>query len=490
MPSALLKLRVTFFLTLLCTSAQRASGQNQRLVFAHYMLANFDYISADASNEEIVASYEREIRQAQSIGIDGFALNAGGWLREPRYIRRASAMFEAATRLHSGFKLFFSVDMCCGNDAADIADMMRRFASNPRYTTTYFRYDGKAVLSTFSGSDRGPDFWHQVLHDLEQGSHPSTSLVPMALDVASGVPSSAPLRVFFIPAFFWGGELPNASAIKSHLSAYKSLIDGAFYWGIAGVPGLGYAPDQLSSSHAFAATLHAAGKIYMAPICFQFWGANHGRYYEYSGYSGMRSMWRDAIDVTHPEWVEIITWNDFVEGTYISPIDDPARYVRANDLDESLAPASTLHFFHSHRGATDLLAYFIAWYKMGREPAIRKDAIYWAYRTQPLTTKASRTVPIQLHGHVSDVLYVTANLTAPATLRVSFGEQSSSIAVAAGSTDIQLPFATGHIPHIELLRNGLLLASADGEDIISPDPAYADFYYSTGSMRTSDAAPQ
>jgi glucan endo-1,3-alpha-glucosidase len=256
------------------------------------------------------------------------------------------------------------------------------------------------------------------------------------------------------------------------------------------VSGLGHASDQLRSSHGYAAALHAAGKVYMAPICFQFWGANHGRYYEYSGYSGMRSMWRDAIDVTHPEWIEIITWNDFVEGTYISPIDDPARYPRANDLDGSIAPASTLHFFHSHCGATDLLSYFIAWYKTGREPAIRKDAIYWAYRTQPLTTKASRSSPIKLHGPVSDVLYVTANLTTPATLRVSFGKQSRSIAVAAGSTDIQLPFAPGYIPHIELLRNGMLLASADGDDIISPDPAYADFYYSTGSMHRSDAAPQ
>jgi len=32
-------------------------------------------------------SYQREIRQAQAIGVDGFALNAGGWLKEPRYIR-------------------------------------------------------------------------------------------------------------------------------------------------------------------------------------------------------------------------------------------------------------------------------------------------------------------------------------------------------------------------------------------------------------------
>jgi hypothetical protein len=73
----------------------------------------------------------------------------------------------------------------------------------------------------------------------------------------------------------------------------------------------------------------------MAPICFQFWGANAGRNYEYSGYSRMRGLSMDAIKVTHPEWVEVITWNDFMEGTYLSPIDDPAKYKQANDLASS-----------------------------------------------------------------------------------------------------------------------------------------------------------
>ena len=467
---------VTFF----CIRSSPALGQ--RLVFAHYMLANLDYVSADASNDEIVASYQREIRQAQAVGIEGFALNAGGWLREPRYIRRAYAMFEAATKLHSGFRLFFSADMCCGNDAADIEDMMRRFVNDPRYAATYFRHDGKAVLSTFSGEARGPSFWLGIRHDLESGTHPSTSTVAESPDVTRDVPSSAPMRIFFVPSFFWGGELPDVVALASNLKAYENIIDGAFYWGIAGVPGLGHSPDQLPSSHAYSAALHRAGKLYMAPICFQFWGANHGRYYEYSGYAGMRSMWMDAIKVTRPGWVEILTWNDFVEGTYVSPIDDPARYAHANDLGGSTVAPSTLHFFHSHSGATDLLAFFIQWYKSDREPAIRSDAIYWAYRTQPLAESSGGTTPIQLHGPVADVVYFTANLKAPALLRVSFGNEVKSINLPAGSTDVQLPFASGVVPHFELTRGRLTVLSGDGVDIISSGPGIPNLYYSTGSM--------
>src|SRR5450755_1448258 len=95
----------------------------------------------------------------------------------------------------------------------------------------------------------------------------------------------------------------------------------------------------------------------------------------------MRDTWMNAINVTHPEWVEIITWNDFIEGTYVSPIDDPAKYPGANDLGASIAPADAQHFFHSHRGVTGLLPYFIAWYKTGRQPTLHNDTLFWAYRT-------------------------------------------------------------------------------------------------------------
>ena len=242
-------------------------------------------------------------------------------------------------------------------------DMVRRFANNERYSAVYFKRNGRFVLTTFSGSNRDPAFWQQLRDDLERGTHPSLRAAPNALAYASGIPSSTPVPIYLVPAFFWGGELPTADDILAGLANYSNLIDGSFYWGIAGVPGLGHSPDQMPSSDAYASIIHAAGKLYMAPICFQFWGANADRDYEYSGYSGMRAMWMDAINISHPDWVEIITWNDFIEGTYVSPIDDPARYIGANDLGASVAPASTLHFFwHSHRGATDLLKFFIEWY--------------------------------------------------------------------------------------------------------------------------------
>jgi glucan endo-1,3-alpha-glucosidase len=175
--------------------------------------------------------------------IDGFALNAGGWTNQDYYVRYSSEIFEAAYRLNSGFKLMFSADMCCGNGLVDVEDMIRRFANNSRYQGVYYKRDGKYMLSTFAGEALGTGFWKQVKSDLTNGTNPSTYNKTNALPQATGVASSAPLPVFLMPAFFWGGETPGTAQIQQGLSQYQKIIDGSFYWGIAGVPGLGSTPD-------------------------------------------------------------------------------------------------------------------------------------------------------------------------------------------------------------------------------------------------------
>jgi glucan endo-1,3-alpha-glucosidase len=466
-------------LVIVAVFAVARPAQGQRVVFAHYMLANQDYVPDDAPSEAVVASYEREIREAQAIGIDGFALNAGGWFKEPRYIKRASEMFEAAYRLHSGFKLLFSADMCCSNDAEDVEDMVRRFANSPRYSAIYFKRDGRFMLTTFAGETKGPTFWQQLRHDLESGANRSVRDAPNALAAVSGVSSSKPIPIALVTSFFWGGELPREPEIEAGLADYANIIDGSFYWGIAAVPGFGHPPDQIPSTDAYATVLHHAGKLYMAPICFQFWGANAGRYYEYSGYSGMRAMWMDAIKVSHPEIIEIITWNDFIEGTYISPIDDPALYPGANDLGASAAPPSTLHYFHIHRGATEFLAYFIQWYKTGLQPRTHRDSIFWAYRT--VLKENDRR--IKSYGPMADMVYIAVNLTLPAMLRVTAGGEVRNISLPAGSTDVQVPMATGPPPTFDLMRGGRSVAHGIGADPISVTAPYPNFYYSTGAIR-------
>ncbi len=465
---------------------ERNDAHARKSVFAHYLVTNQDYQGdTDPTQEAKITAYEKEIRQAQAAGIDGFALDVGGWLNQTYYIRYSTQIFEAAARLHSGFKLMFSADMCCGNGINDVEDMMRRFANNPRYAQVYFKHKGAFVLTTFAGDALGTGAWQQIRSDLAKGTNPSTAAEPTALAAASGAPSNAPLPIFLVPAFFWGGEVPTRAAVQQGFNQWSSTIDGSFYWGIAGVPGAGGAVDQLPSSESYSSVVHGGGKLYMAPVSLQFWGANANRYFEYSGFSGMRKMWMDAINVTHPDWVEIITWNDFVEGTYVSPIDDPNKYQYANYLDTFGIPTSTLGYFHSHYAATDLLPFFIKWYKTGVEPRITKDAVYYAYRTQQARYDAGTPPVANKYGPVADVIYITSNLREPATLKVTSGGQSKLINLPEGSVDTETPFLPGDTPSFELKRNGAVVLSGSGTDAIQVAPKYNDYYYSTGDLLAS-----
>jgi hypothetical protein len=207
--------------------------------------------------------------------------------------------------------------------------MVRRFANDPTWGPVYFKYNSKVVLSFFDGSTIGPSGMTTIKNDLANGSN------PIAAPSGYSASSTAALSVFLVPSPFIGGEVPQSASLTSGWTQWNTAVDGGFYWGIAGVPGSGGTPanpglDTIIASENWANTVHPAGKLYMAPVCFHFWGANAARYYDYSGYEGYRKYWMDAINVTHPEWVEVITWNDFMEGSYVSPIDDPMNYPLAN----------------------------------------------------------------------------------------------------------------------------------------------------------------
>ena len=256
------------------------------------------------------------------------------------------------------------------------------------------------------------------------------------------------------------------------------------------MPGSGGSLDQIISSDAYASVVHGGGKLYMAPVCFQFWGANANRYFEYSGYSGLRKMWMDAINTSHPDLVEDITWNDFVEGSYVSPIDDPNKYPNANFLQ-----FTNTGFYHTHTGATDLTPFFISWYKTGAMPAITKDTIYWAYRTHSMNVNPGNPSVGSKFGPVADSVYVTCKLQSAATLKVTFGTTVQTVNVNAGSSDVSVPFTAGFTPNFQLIRGSTTVINANGADQIQTNPSLNDYYYSTGDASgsggtiTAPAAP-
>ncbi len=415
----------------LCSSATAA----QKYVFAHYMVCFAAY-------GESLAGYQQEIREAQAAGLDGFALNVGAWSGPDTYYkRRVQLLYEAAEGLETGFKLFFSIDLSNTND---IIDMVRTYG--PRSAS--LQHQGRIVLSTFGQND------------VPARNQPGVDWRNVVLPVLR----SQGLECFFVP-HFWPdpiSELPRLDDGRRLLQKYGSLLDGLFLFGAAGLPG------QLARSNAeYVQACREAGKLCMASLTPHYWGMAQNtagrRYYEFDGGEGLAEQWMSII-AAKPDWVEIVTWNDFNESTYLAPLEDVAAH----------ATHLATPWRHTHKGYGELSKRFIAWFKTGREPALERDVLYFFYRTHKVEAVSSdpKDQPVTRRiGEVRDTLYVTTWLLAPAQMEVHSGGVRATRELSAGLAHLRLPFVPG--PQKFTLRRGSEeVLSVQGTEIVTNVSAY------------------
>ena len=427
------------FFWLFISSTARAAVPH--LVFAHYMVCYATY-------GENLEGYEREIREAQAAGIDGFALNVGAWDNVQTYYKtRVELMYQAAEQLGTGFKLFFSVDF---ENPSNTVSMVQSYANR----TNTFRYQGKIVLSAYGHNDvpskgwAGVD-WSNILSQLN----------------TNGVP------IFFVPFFIPQivNELPSYTDGVGIMQKYGNLLDGLFWYGAAGLP-----PQLVQCNSNYNAAIHASGKLFMASVAPQYWGCVQysvgRRYYEFNGGKGFISQWQSIIS-NQPDWVEIVTWNDFNESSYISPVDDPGKYE---------SQLNTPHRY-SHKGYLALSKRYITWYKQGIDPGISSDSIFFCYRPHAKNLVASDTSDIPVTwftGDVQDTFFVTASLTAPGTIVINSGGSVTTNSLPAGMSQCSMPFAAGR-QMVTLVRGNATVLISQGEDIPSQITNY-DFFPVTG----------
>ena len=87
-----------------------------------------------------VEEYKKQIRMAQSMGIDGFGLDV---MRPNRQYKEAIAkIFQAARELDSGFKLFFKFDYGSRDYEEQVADMVALLKQYGQ-DKCYEQYQGK-----------------------------------------------------------------------------------------------------------------------------------------------------------------------------------------------------------------------------------------------------------------------------------------------------------------------------------------------------------
>ena len=419
----------------LFVTASTVLASTPHYVFAHYMVCYSDYGAT-------VQGYEHDIQDAQAAGIDGFALDLGAYddPTQPYYNTNTALMYAAAERLGTGFKLFFSLEI---TNPVAILDLINTYAGR----TNTFRYGTNVVVSTFGQNQ---------------------------VDWANGV--FAPLKqkgvsVFFVP-HFWPNpvhELPTYQDGVSILNTYSNILNGLFWFGAAGLP---YQLVQCNSNYNVA--VHQAGKLFMASASPGYWGSVQysigRRYFEFDGGEGTVMQWQ-AIITNQPDWVEITTWNDFNESTYISPISNPSQYEAQVQV-----PVR-----YSHAGYLELAKRYIAWYKTGVPPATNQDALFYFYRIHSTNLVASATndPPVTwLLGDVADVVYNTLFLTAPAQLKVVSGTNSVIYSLGAGLQQVRTPFAPG-TQVFSVTRGDTRVLSAQGPPILSQITNY-DYFTASG----------
>ena len=410
-----------------------------RKVFAHYMVCCPSYGST-------VEGMKKEILQAQSAGIDGFVLNCGGWFNE-KYKLKSQMMYDTVKSLGTKFKLFFSLDGCCGNGPEVAIDMVTTFGRHP----AQFMYQNQVVLSSWAAGDRS--YWlDKVLNPLEKIGY----------------------SVCFVPFFYTEpvSELPNFNLIKkSYYAWWKDVVNGLFYFGAAGLP-----EEINQTAEAYAKFVRDVEKIYMAPLSPYYWGMKQSggrRYYEYQGGEGIAVQWESIISKQNPQWVEITTWNDFNE-SYICPLsnDEQAHYYM------DFLPRG---FLKPHVGYLELSKYYIEWYKTGTKPEINTNSIYYFYRTHPkdINTSMDPLGPVYKRiGNLEDVIYLTTITKDILKVRVTSGKTQKTLQIFPGISHSRIVFSDGE-QRFEVFKNGSKIIDKRGEPISSVI-SYYNFLMTTG----------
>ncbi|GAO46524.1 hypothetical protein G7K_0754-t1 [Saitoella complicata NRRL Y-17804] len=413
-----------------------------KMVFAHFMVGNaYDFNSTD--------QWVKEMELAQSAGIDGFALNIGldEWVPD-----RVASAYEAASTLSDTFYLFFSFDMSIFT-SSDVQTMIDYVTKYHGHTNQFVYHDGDFV-STFSG-------------ETTFGSPPGT-----AWDTAFIQPlASSGITIHFVPS--WSSLDPS--------TAYdtNTAVSGLFSWAAWPTSDNPNVTTEYDTYYSSAAS--RLNKTYMAPVSP--WFCTHFSYknWIYASEDLMHTRWQQVIDLD-PELVEIITWNDWGESSYLAPY----RGLGAPTGSEAWVEG------FSHDAWLDLTAYYIAEYKTGRKTSVLQEKIWYWYRPHSKSAVATAD-PYGLPEWADvakDVVTVVVALAAPATLYVTSGSNTvAQECTESGMHAFQFgPFVEGEQRFL-LVRDGQVVLNGTGTvDIEGLSVKEYNFNAATGIIKYNDGS--
>jgi glucan endo-1,3-alpha-glucosidase len=455
--------------------------QKERKVFAWFMMCCGPFNGGQSAG---IDQYMVEIQMAQSMGIDGFGLDIMQVNKE--YKTSIEKIFQAAKQLNSGFKLFFEFDYGKPDlveRSENIIALLKEYSKHECYQLI----DGRPLAGYYGG-------------DLSVKENQVKSIEWWRENVVKPLAASN-INIFYVPTTWeqirsWGGSMDTSNA---EIASWGETAQGMSIWQIQLSPlGGGL---KLLERHAEA--LHNAGKTWMSTVAMHYWCGSsrsipswywkpgqpaaadcvNGTYYEHAGGKGLDMQWQSVINIQKPEWVMLLTWNDYNE-SYITPVDDYRKYPNGTGQ----AP---LGWYKSMAGLDELNRYYIQWYKTGSRPEITADSLFYSYRTssQKLIASHDPRPPVKIgNGPVGDDIYITTALTAPARLLVISGSSKNEFDVPAGINHTVVPFSVGK-QSFSLWRDGARIANVDGAPVVDSIQFY-NYWPTTGHVKAGNNGTQ
>lgn len=368
---ALPGLTVSLLLAVACQAPLAAA----KAVFAHFMV---EYVGSWS-----VAKWESEMALAQAAHIDGFALNIR--MGDETAAIAISRAFPAAE--NRGFKLFFSFDYAGGGpwDIQTIEVFLKGYGVSP----AHYKHNGKPLASTFEGPDNADD-WIRIKQNT---------------------------NAFFVPDW-------SSLGAKAALEKSPGVPNGLFSW--ASWPW----GDMDMTTYTDASYLqYLNGLPYMMPVSPWFYTnlPGYNKNWIWRGDDLWYDRWQQVLFV-QPEWVQIITWNDFGESSYIGP-----THPEEMDLfDEYHGRAA---FNYAEKMPHDawrqhILPFMIDQYKTNRSTVAQEAIVAW-YRLSPAAacndgfTSGNTHTQLQLefrpHQVAQDKIFFSALLSSNRAVTVTVG---------------------------------------------------------------------
>ncbi|KAG6556821.1 hypothetical protein Mapa_001768 [Marchantia paleacea] len=464
---------IPIFSLALMLAHQASIATAQKMVFAHYLIYADDTID----------TYKQEIELAHSKGIDAFALNTNVYRKH-----LFDNMYEAARQVGTSFKLFFSADIHADGNGrlspANVVSMLSDYRTHPNQ----LYYKNKAFFTSWLGDSDG--YWSFY------GFANSKAAWDDIFSTAGGKS-----LYFFIPFFPTDGSYYGVKNVV--YDKFGSTVDGYFGWETSAWNYLAGNYDSPGTTPGDASSLSISNelsKTYMAGAAFWFFknlGGTAGTVCcvgnspscdpasgrdvntdcpcevkgNYQGPGLWVQHWGQII-ANPPPLVEIISWNDWIEGHYIAPGYSSGAAASGEYVDVAGFP---------HQAYLEFGQHYIQWYKTGSEPVATKDSVYLFYYTMPKATSISGVCGILHSDKLSDTLYAAVILTPgpSATITLTSGGSTYTETVTQGVSLLKTEFATG-TQSLTMIRGSTTFTLTGDKPIINSGIAKYDFnIYST-----------